>query len=635
MHKEGYHIKRFVEAVMMAVIAFVLPQSLRAAGADNDTVSSGRFPAWYAFEGREVLFSLSEKVGGRQTVLSIDSVAVAPHRNDTVSLTMKMRLMGHRLPQDCRVRVVPHIVADSDSLSLPAAELLGRWAYYHTLRSGIADDAADMQWRDRDVLEAQTYIQLAAVRPWMLYAGLRLEVQLLNGCGDVLSEECRQLVEPTAPVAEELEELIPADVEPARADTTTVMTAGGLHQFQGSAIIDFVVNRTEIDPDYRDNRRRLEQIHITIDSVLTRERATLRRITLKGFASPEGSYASNARLASGRVTSLQRYLSDNFGIPSALITTDYEPEDWEGLRRYVEASGLSDREPLLAIIDGSLDPDAKLQRIAARHRASYQFLLKNVFPALRHTDYVIEYDVEEDSTMTKVIKMVVPTPLEKIEQVAAKSRAEGVALDGDLGPAPEPTASRIATIRPWLAVKTNMLFDLALTPNLEVEMPFGRDAQWSVMAEVWFPWWRTSHNPAGDINPYLRSDQRPTRNSYELLTIGAELRYWFWPTCQQSRPLLSGAFAGLYAAGGKYDIERDSEGYQGEFTSLGLTAGYSWPLARRLNLEVSASLGYVGGPQRHYVAEFDDTHLIFRNYDSLRYVGPTKLKVSICWLLGR
>jgi hypothetical protein len=45
-------------------------------------------------------------------------------------------------------------------------------------------------------------------------------------------------------------------------------------------------------------------------------------------------------------------------------------------------------------------------------------------------------------------------------------------------------------------------------------------------------------------------------------------------------------------------------------------------------------VGYVGGPRRHYNAEFDDTHLIYRYSSRIRYVGPTKLKLSLVWLLG-
>lgn len=38
-----------------------------------------------------------------------------------------------------------------------------------------------------------------------------------------------------------------------------------------------------------------------------------------------------------------------------------------------------------------------------------------------------------------------------------------------------------------IAVKTNLLYDLALTPNLELELPIGR--HWSINVEYQYGWW--------------------------------------------------------------------------------------------------------------------------------------------------
>ena len=243
----------------------------------------------------------------------------------------------------------------------------------------------------------------------------------------------------------------------------------------------------------------------------------------------------------------------------------------------------------------------------------------------------------EGGTVTAVSTAVPATP-DGTQQASAFTQAETPKTNAVASYATAPTLirgteSHFRTYRPIVAVKTNLLFDAALAPNIELEIPMGR--HWSFMVEDWFPWFRLGHNTAGDSNKYYRSDQRPTRHSYEVWTLGAELRWWFAPGCRRSIPYLSGTFVGIYGAGGKYDVEYRSEGYQGEFTSFGLTLGHSWPLSRHWNLELSASAGYVGGPQRHYIAEFDDARLIFHNYDRLRYIGPTKLKISLAWLLGK
>ena len=186
------------------------------------------------------------------------------------------------------------------------------------------------------------------------------------------------------------------------------------------------------------------------------------------------------------------------------------------------------------------------------------------------------------------------------------------------------TTLRLDTWRPLLALKTNLLFDALLAPNLEVEVPLGR-SRWSLMAEWWTPWYRW-HGP------------NKGNRAFELLMLGGELRYWLGSRCTTCDDVLSGHFVGIYGAGGKYDVQWDNdqhEGWQGEYASFGLTYGYVMTLAPHWNLELSVSAGYVGGPQRHYWGMFDDAHLIWKNNQDLRFVGPTKLKATLAWVIGR
>ena len=183
---------------------------------------------------------------------------------------------------------------------------------------------------------------------------------------------------------------------------------------------------------------------------------------------------------------------------------------------------------------------------------------------------------------------------------------------------PADTVAAPSPARPLLALKTNMLFDAALLLNGEVELALGRNNRWSVMAELWSPWYVWHHNS----------------RAFELQVFGLEGRYWLGSN-RTGKPLLSGLFVGAYYANGKYDLEWNSVGDQGEFNSAGATLGYCWPLRRRLNLELSGSLGFFRGPRRHYHGEYGDKHLIWKYTSTTSYVGPTKLKLSLVWMLGR
>lgn len=553
---------------------------------------------------------------------------------DSCWVQMPLSLWGKDVPRSHVLTLTPRLTTTTDTVYFPAMVVYGRWAYYHEVRSGVADNASDMHLRAADVQDGHQrfYARAVAWQPWMDHCGLTLCYEETDGCGQTIAS-WEQVVTQTPPPPVVVEPQ-PVPQPKPRPRTRERQLIDHVDYYQGTAYVDFPVGGTVIYPTYHNNRQELEKVHAIIDSLRADTTVTLRHITLRGCASPEGSYISNERLARARANAFRQYVIAHFGISADLVSSDYEAEDWEGVRRSLEASTLPERASLMALIDREPDPDTRLQLIATAYPRVYKHLLDSVFPYLRRTDYRIDYTGRY--TEEVLLEEEAAADDEPVDTVTAVVTPVPVPADSTPAPAwgvPE-TFSNFQTYRPVVALKTNLLFDALLAPNVEVELPLGRNDRWSLMAEVWFPWWRLDHNPKGDVNPYLRSDQRPTKTAYELLTIGAELRYWIAPRCNGGRPCLTGLFAALYGAGGKYDLGRHGRGDQGEFTSLGLSLGYAWPIGRHWNLELSAAAGYIGGPKVHYQNEFDDTHLIYRRDGTYRYVGPTKLKLSLVWLLG-
>lgn len=175
-------------------------------------------------------------------------------------------------------------------------------------------------------------------------------------------------------------------------------------ELKGSAYIDFRVNRTEIDPVYRHNISELRKITETIDVARDNPDATITEIRIKGYASPEGSYANNIRLAKGRTASLKDYIKERYGYDESLFKTDFEPEDWAGLRDSVVSLPLPGSVGMLRIIDSDLEPDAKDSALKREYPIDYAYLLENVYPALRHSDYVVTYKIRQFTTPEDVRK---------------------------------------------------------------------------------------------------------------------------------------------------------------------------------------------------------------------------------------
>ena len=489
--------------------------------------------------------------------------------------------------------VTPRLVsARGDSVELPAIHVLGRSTYYRYIRH---DDLGLILPTDFVIWEKRRYRPFAYLegvrwQPWMDRASLKIQLQLTD-CGQVdistqatVQQAQGQAMRPTAAVAAR-----PGVI----SDRMTII---------------FPLDRTEIHPELYNNEKELEKIRRSIETVQNDRNSELQSLTIKGYASPEGPYKNNVRLARGRTDSIGAYVSRRYHVDSTKVHTEYEPEDWEGFIQYMEKATLEQlphRDQLLAIARRTdLKPDQRERLMRRTYPKDFDHLLEHCLPYLRHTDYRIEY-------------------LYRPPMMPSTNRVDTVWRMPPPRFLHEPEYTPLKPYDALFALKTNLLFDAVLAFNGEIEVPLGRSNRWSVMGEIWKPWYVWHHNS----------------RAYQLQIIGGEVRYWFGQ-CRDRKPKLTGFFAGPYYAWGKYDFEWGSVGDQGEFHSIGVTAGYSWPIHRHWNLEVSASVGtlgggWLGGERRHYHGEFNDTHLIWKYTTTSSYTGPTKLKVSLAWLIGR
>lgn len=213
----------------------------------------------------------------------------------------------------------------------------------------------------------------------------------------------------------------------AMAEIDTVKS----RNLSGRANVEFPVNKTVLLPDFRGNAAELAKVRASIDSVRNDRDVSLKLIRITGFASPEGSFANNERLAQGRTEALRKYVLDYYDFPSALVKTAWVAEDWVGLRERVEKSDMMVREGLLKVIDDiSLAPDAKDARLKSLFPEEYSYILKNIYPSLRHTDYRIEYTVRT-YTDAAVIREIMRTRPDHLSLGEFCFLARGLKPDSD------------------------------------------------------------------------------------------------------------------------------------------------------------------------------------------------------------
>ncbi len=270
----------------------------------------------------------------------------------------------------------------TDSLELPKVYVAGRNRYYYHLRNSDLPTGTRV-WSASDKVAIQ-YRQDVDFQPWMTRCSVDMR-QELSHCCDPLRQG------PDTPLA-----LLDFEEPQFNPEYEFVALTGDEsieRRAEGSAFIDFIVNRTEIKPTYRRNRSELAKIISSIDFVRNDKDAIITGITIKGYASPEGSYSNNVRLAVGRTEALKEYVRNYYHLDPAIMSTDYEPEDWEGLRRRLLKLDIAHRDEILAIVDSNLEPDPKNAEIQRRFPKEYKFLLDSIYPALRHSDYTVKYKI--------------------------------------------------------------------------------------------------------------------------------------------------------------------------------------------------------------------------------------------------
>lgn len=349
----------------------------------------------------------------------------------------------------------------------------------------------------------------------------------------------------------------------------------------------------------------------------------LRRIHVVGAASPEGSIRFNKWLSEQRAATLFNYLTSNgtflSSVADSVKTQEFLGRDWRGLLRIVQNDyNTPSRDEVIALLndiistDGAVidgvDPLIRLKRLAGGK--PYLYMYRKMFPELRASKVVLWFDR-------------VPNPFN------APSIAPRLApLSLSYAPVPEISVNAVPQPRKapspfYMSLRTNMLYDLGLVPNIGADFYLGKN--FSLSAFWTYAWWKTD------------------RKHWYWRTYGGDvaLRYWFGKAAA-AKPL-TGHHIGVYAQALTYDFEFGNKGYMAgqpggnifdqANLGAGIEYGYSLPIAPRLNLDFTASVGYMGGKCWEYVAE-DDCY-VWQRTKKTRWFGPTKLEVSLVWLIGK
>ena len=356
---------------------------------------------------------------------------------------------------------------------------------------------------------------------------------------------------------------------------------GGYAQAQelrDSVKIYFRQGYSVLDLSRRNNKQSLDRIADSLKTSYADSVYQLRRIMVVGGASPEGSIPLNRRLSVNRAKVLFNYLSRYGELPDSLKTNVFLGRDWNGLIRLVkDDENLPYREETMELLyelaedaaNNDLSKGDHLRRMQRlRGGEPYWYMYRKYFPELRASRLYLWYE--------KVWNPLAPVSMPPVKPTMPQTRAVEPMIVPYVPPQP----------RKWyMAVKTNMLYDALLVPNIGVEAYLGKD--WSVAANWMYAWWKTD------------------RRHWYWRTYGGDLSVRKWLGKAAKAKPLTGHHLGVYGQIFTYDFETGGKGYIGGKPggtlwdkmnySAGVEYGYSLPVAYRLNIDFSIAVGYWGG----------------------------------------
>lgn len=304
---------------------------------------------------------------------------------DKVKVAMDIRLDDLKLKSNRGLMLVPMMVNGEDTLRMQAVEVLGRKRYIYWQRNGatMTENPLVVERRHNGEQQTVTYKTEVSYEDWMTNSSLVLAE---DNCG------CTQSLLGNALTSDGGEALLGpwkcayAYVEP---DPEPVKER---HE-SGVARLNFHLDKYDIVPSLGNNRAELDSIRRTIDKVRDDADVKITSIELHGYASPDGNYYHNADLARNRIRALYLYLRDMYNLPDGLYRNNTTPEDWEGAIAQARKSDLIKKDEVLRIMESEMHPDQKEAQLRLKTPADYRFLVDNVFPGLRRTEYIVNYDV--------------------------------------------------------------------------------------------------------------------------------------------------------------------------------------------------------------------------------------------------
>ncbi|ERT56950.1 tetratricopeptide repeat protein [Prevotella sp. BV3P1] len=159
------------------------------------------------------------------------------------------------------------------------------------------------------------------------------------------------------------------------------------------ANIKFLVNQANLRRSELKNNSVKEFVAMLKRINADREKLNIRNVEVQAYASPEGGFSFNDKLAGKRQNTSEAYVKSQLkqtGVATG-IDAHYTAQDWDGFQKLVQASNIQDKDVILRVLSMYKDPEQREQQIR-NMSAAFRELADGILPELRRSRLIINYE---------------------------------------------------------------------------------------------------------------------------------------------------------------------------------------------------------------------------------------------------
>ena len=158
------------------------------------------------------------------------------------------------------------------------------------------------------------------------------------------------------------------------------------------ANVKFLINQANLRSNELKNNSVREFVSMLKRINADREKLAIKNVEVQAYASPEGGFTFNDKLANKRQNVSEGYVKQQ--LKGTNLQTDidahYTAQDWEGFMKLVQASKIQDKDVILRVLSMYKDPQEREQQIRNMSEG-FRELADGILPELRRSRLIINY----------------------------------------------------------------------------------------------------------------------------------------------------------------------------------------------------------------------------------------------------